>query len=139
MIVFEQTMIGCCGLDCSACSAAYGDSPCRGCGGPEKYKPEFCRSICGIKVCEKRINDQYRFCYECPEYPCEITCAHDQRCQAEYISRESPFENLKRIQEVGVEKFLHEERDRWTCVECGGVIRSQDGICSGCGRNYSFD
>ena len=137
--MFEQTMIGCCGLDCSACSTAYGDSPCRGCGGPEKYKPEFCRSICGIKVCEKRINDQYRFCYECPEYPCEITCAHDQRCQAEYISRESPFENLKRIQEVGVEKFLHEERDRWTCVECGGVIRSQDGICSGCGRNYSFD
>lgn len=137
--MFEQTMIGCCGLDCSACSAAHCDSPCRGCGGLDKYKPEFCRSICGIKVCEKRINDQYRFCYECPEYPCEITCAHDQRCQAEYISRESPFENLKRIQEVGVEKFLHEERDRWTCVECGGVIRSQDGICSGCGRNYSFD
>lgn len=136
--MFEKTMIGCCGLDCSACGAAHGENPCRGCAGPDECKPEFCRAICGIKLCEKRINNKYRFCYECPDYPCEITYEHDLRCRMEYASGESPFENLKKIRKVGVERFLHEERAKWTCVECGGVIRSQDGVCSGCGRQYTF-
>lgn len=136
--MFDETMIGCCGLDCSACSSAQGSCTCHGCGGPDEYKPEFCRSVCAIKVCEKRIKNNYRFCYECPDYPCEITYAHDHRCRASYTSQESPFDNLKRIQEIGVKHFLHEERARWTCVECGGVICAQDGVCGGCGRKYTF-
>lgn len=136
--MFGEYMIACCGLNCSACSAAHGENPCRGCGSPDGCKPEFCRAICGIKLCEKRIRNKYRFCDECPDYPCEVTKANDHRCRTEYASGESPFENLKKIRKYGLDEFLHEERAKWTCVECGGIIRAQDGVCTGCGRQYTF-
>lgn len=136
--MFGEHMIACCGLNCSACEAAHGENPCRGCGSSEGCKPEFCRAICGIKLCEKRIKNNYRYCDECPDYPCAVTKANDYRCRTEFASGESPLENLKKLRELGVERFLHEERARWTCVECGGVIRAQDGVCTGCGRTYTF-
>lgn len=136
--MYKESMIGYCGLNCVACVAAHGENPCSGCASPDGCKPEFCRSVCGIKLCSKRIRNNYRFCYECPDYPCEVSRACDQRCRAEYASGESPLDNLKKVRELGMERFLQEERERWTCVECGGVIRAQDGICGGCGRKYTF-
>ena len=45
--------------------------------------------------------------------------------------------NLAFIGENGIEKFLQREKVRWTCSDCGGVISVHDGLCYGCGKNYT--
>ncbi len=34
----------------------------------------------------------------------------------------SPIENLRSIQANGVRQFLKNEKERWKCPNCGGVI-----------------
>ena len=41
------------------------------------------------------------------------------------------------IEENGIEKFLQREKVRWTCSDCGGCISVHDGVCYGCGKNYT--
>ena len=44
--------------------------PCDGCLNTDKGKPEHCRK-CKIKNC---INNRgLTYCFECPDYPCELT------------------------------------------------------------------
>jgi DNA-directed RNA polymerase subunit RPC12/RpoP len=35
---------------------------------------------------------------------------------------------------VGIEQFLWEEKQKWACARCGGVISIHDRVCSTCGR-----
>jgi hypothetical protein len=35
---------------------------------------------------------------------------------------------------VGAEQYLLEEKQKWTCTQCGGVISLHDRLCSECGR-----
>jgi len=50
---------------------------------------------------------------------------------------ESLMGNLAFIRENGIEKFLQREKERWTCSDCGRIISVHDGICYGCGKNYT--
>ena len=70
--MFTSEMIAPCGLDCSLCGFAHAkEKPCLGCNAPGDTKPAFCASWCRIVPCEKRRKNGYRFCDECPDYPCE--------------------------------------------------------------------
>jgi len=42
------------------------------------------------------------------------------------------LENLKKIEKLGVELFLKDERAKWTCPECGGTICVHKGYCFAC-------
>ena len=42
-------------------------------------------------------------------------------------------ENLKRIEEIGLEKWLQEQKELYTCPECGGEICLHDNECYDCG------
>ena len=44
--------------------------------------------------------------------------------------------NLQDIRELGMDQFLENEREQWTCGECGHVVAVHTGICSGCGKQY---
>ncbi len=47
-------------------------------------------------------------------------------------------EKYRQLQAAPIgKKFLEREKDRWTCSHCGGVISMHDGICCGCGKNYT--
>lgn len=133
--LFTEKMIAPCGLDCSLCSRAHKkQDACPGCLGPDENKPDFCSTRCDIIRCRQRTSHCYRFCDECPEFPCKHSQERESRYQSQYALKESPLTNLRIIREEGMEVFLREERKRWTCRECGGVISVHDGICSGCGN-----
>ena len=135
--MFTAEMIAPCGLDCSICGRAHADTnPCPGCKGPDENKPSFCSERCGIVLCEKRKENRYTFCDECPDYPCGDVMEKENRYTSRYPLYESPLKNLREIREKGLEAFLERERKAWTCKECGGVISVHTGVCCGCGKQY---
>ena len=130
-------MIAPCGLNCSLCKRALSETnPCPGCRGPKENKPEFCSDQCGIILCRKRIENGYRFCDECPDYPCADVTEKETRYTSRYPLYESPAQNLREIRENGMEKFLEKEREERVCGECGHIVSVHTGICSGCGKQY---
>ena len=132
--MFTAEMIAPCGLDCSICSQALKkNAPCPGCNGPDENKPEFCARRCGIILCQKRKENGYRFCDECPDFPCADVMEKETRYTSQYPRKESVLENLRMIREMGMESFLEEERKHWSCPECGSTVNVHTGICSGCG------
>lgn len=131
--VFTAEMIAPCGLDCSICSQALRkENPCPGCNGPDENKPDYCAQVCGIMRCDRRKENGYRFCDECPEYPCDDVMEKENRYMSEYPLTESPLENLRMIREAGMDAFLEKQRRRWTCNICGSPINVHNGKCSGC-------
>ncbi len=130
-------MIAPCGLDCAICKRALAETdPCPGCLGPDEHKPEFCAKRCGIILCGKRRENGYRFCDECPDYPCGDVLEKENRYTSAYPLYESPKKNLQAIREKGMEAFIADERNQWTCGECGHVVSVHTGVCSGCGKQY---
>lgn len=137
-VMFTAEMIAPCGLDCSICSMALKENdPCPGCNGPDQNKPDFCAHRCGIILCRQRIEQGYRFCDACPDYPCANVMEKENRYTSQYPLRESPLENLKMIREEGMDAFLKQERERWTCRKCGSPVSVHTGICSGCHQPHS--
>ena len=130
-------MIAPCGLNCSLCGRALAETdPCPGCNGPDENKPEFCRARCGIILCRKRRENGYVYCDECPDYPCEDVLEKENRYTSQYPLYESPGRNLRDIRALGMDRFLKNEREKWTCRECGQIIAVHTGVCSGCGKQY---
>ncbi len=135
--IISANMIAPCGLDCAVCKRALtGTDPCPGCLGPDENKPEFCRERCGIILCGKRAENSWKYCDECPDYPCADVMEKENRYTSKYPLYESPGENLRGIRGLGMEKFLENEREKFTCKECGHVVSVHTGVCSGCGRQY---
>ena len=133
--MFTEAMIAPCGLDCSLCSRAHGkEDPCPGCNGDDDKKPPFCSEWCGIIQCQKRKDEGYTYCDECPDFPCEHVQERESRYTTQYPLRESPIENLRLIRELGMEAFLEQERQQWTCPSCQGPISVHTGACGSCGR-----
>ena len=130
-------MLAPCGLDCSLCKRALAETnPCPGCHGPDENKPEFCANRCGIVLCRKRKENGYEYCDECPDYPCADVTEKETRYTSKYPLYESPGKNLRDFRELGMERFLEQEREQWTCSECGHIVSVHTGLCSGCGRQY---
>jgi len=46
----------------------------------------------------------------------------------------SLIENALRLETIGARQFMIEEREKWTCPACGGVISLHDRVCSECGK-----
>ena len=135
--LFTAEMIAPCGLDCSLCKRALAEKdPCAGCHGPDENKPPFCSGQCGIILCEKRKQNGYVYCDECPDYPCADVTEKETRYTSKYPLYESPAKNLREIRALGLEKFLEKEKEQWTCGECGGAVAVHTGVCSGCGKQY---
>lgn len=42
------------------------------------------------------------------------------------------MDNSKFVREQGLEKFMKEQKERYTCQKCGGVISIHDRECSEC-------
>jgi predicted amidophosphoribosyltransferase len=47
--------------------------------------------------------------------------------------------NAVRIRAIGIDRFLGEEREKWTCAECGGVISLHERACSECGKELVIE
>jgi hypothetical protein len=135
-IVFNETLIAPCGMNCGVCSSylAYKHDAktkglkipyCTGCR-PRNKQCAFLKKKCNLLL-EGRV----KYCYECGNFPCRNLYHIDKRYQTLY--RMSMIENLEYINKNSISQFLQKEVKKWECPNCGGIISCHNGICFNCG------
>ena len=123
-------MLAPCGMNCAVCYAHLRKKKtCLGCRGQEESQPQYCRR-CKIRECA--ISRGIDFCSECLSFPCPPVRQMDKRYRLRY--RVHLIENGIRIKTISARRFLLEEKQKWTCLHCGGVISLHDRVCSECGK-----
>jgi hypothetical protein len=128
---FGVEMIAPCGMDCELCMAHMRQrKPCAGCNGDDATKPGHC-VVCAIKHCQEPKVGGTGLCFECARFPCRRLRDMDKRYRAKYGM--SMVENLERIRDVGLVAFAEQERERWKCPLCGGVVCVHLAQCIHCG------
>lgn len=117
-----------CGMNCKVCyKHCYHKNPCTGCLNSDKGKPEHCR-MCKIKDC---VNlKEITYCYECLEYPCKLIKNLEKSYNKRY--RASLIENSILVKEHGLKVFMKEQKEKYTCLKCQGIISIHDRECSEC-------
>jgi hypothetical protein len=130
---FEAQMIAQCGINCKNCVAFFGYTmsgsrkkhPCVGC----RTRPSLCAFIkkgCKALADKKPVD----FCFECSHFPCEKLAKLEATYNRKYGL--SLIENLTYIKENGMNAFLEQEKQKWTCPTCGGVICVHTKRCYSC-------
>jgi len=85
---------------------------------------------------------QLQFCNQCPDYPCKVyrnklTDSHPG--DSRFVYRHELPAMLARLAEIGVERWIVEQQDKWCCPECGGVISFYKYTCAKCGHKQLLD
>ena len=126
-----QDLIATCGMNCGLCIGLLRKkNPCGGCfKKDDKNKPQACRS-CAIVNCKRLAEAESAFCYDCDKYPCARLKKLDSRYRTKYGM--SMIDNLNFIKENGMERFLENEQNRWTCKECNSGVSVHRKHCLNC-------
>ncbi len=136
MILLNKTLLIAPGMNCCICRAYLRTkNKCPGCR-IEVNKP-VTRVICKIKTCEVLTKNELIFCFEREDFPCNNLKHLDKRYRTRYSM--STIENLENIKKFGIKNFLRNEKIRWTCTECGGIICVHKGNCYNCGRKFELE
>lgn len=131
----KENLIAPCGMNCGLCIAYQSQLH-------DLKKQGFHRQYCpgciprgknclhmGDK-CEQLRDGSVRFCFECTDFPCQRLKMLDKRYRTKYHM--SMIENLRSIQENGIDTFMSEQKKRWKCEKCGGEICCHNGLCLAC-------
>lgn len=130
---FDAKLVSQCGINCGACVAFFGYTmagkerlhPCLGCR-TRKSLCAFIKKGCK-RIAEKKPVD---YCFDCSDFACENLAKIDYVYRTKYEM--SLIENLKFIKEKGMDAFLENEKQKWTCPKCGGVICIHTKRCYRC-------
>lgn len=124
-------LIAACGMNCGLCIGFLREKkPCGGCfKKDDENKPKVCRS-CTIVNCESLAETESGFCYDCDKYPCTRLKRLDKRYRTNYGM--SMIDNLNFIKKNGMERFLENEQNRWTCRECNSGVSVHRNYCLNC-------
>ncbi|MBT8352346.1 MAG: DUF3795 domain-containing protein [Deltaproteobacteria bacterium] len=119
-----------CGMNCRLCHAyTRVKNACPGCRGDDRLKPKT-RWACKIKTCETYRKGKIKYCYQCDSYPCSRLKALDKRYKTKYEM--SMIDNLNNINKSGIRQFIRNEKKRWRCPGCGGLICVHKPACIYC-------
>jgi hypothetical protein len=129
---FDAKLFAHCGINCRTCVGFFGyklngerQTPCGGCPTREKTCTFF------KKHCENQANrEKIEYCFECSDFPCEELKKIDKYYSQKYAV--SIIENFTYIKSKGMEKFLKNEKEKWKCPVCGGVICVHTKRCYTC-------
>jgi ribosomal protein L37E len=89
---------------------------------------------CAIRICAANKQNDSR-CSDCEELPCyRITNLINM---GHYLHRKEYLPNLEKIREMGVQKWIKYEEERWRCRRCGLPMSWYDAECAGCGEPRS--
>ncbi len=132
---FNQALVAPCGMNCNICSGylAYSRNiprqrgkitHCIGC----RPRNKRCAYIKGH--CEKLLKNSIDFCFECADFPCQRLKTLDKRYRTNYSM--SMIENLNEIKRNGINNFLKNQRGKYTCPKCEGVIYIHNKKCYDC-------
>lgn len=129
----NASLIAPCGLNCALCYKFLTEKKnhCTGCLNGDENKALYCLN-CKIKNClqysgETKIN----YCYECKDFPCKRLKQLDKRYRTKYGT--SIIGNLKIIQKCGMDSFIQDERIKWKCLNCSGILSIHIAECIFCG------
>lgn len=130
----NERMFAPCGMNCTVCyKHCYNNKkPCEGCLQSDDGKPEHCRK-CKIKDCVK--GKALKYCFECGEYPCKRLKYLDKSYRTRYGA--SLQENSLFVKENGLAEFMEQQKKKYTCPECGGIISIHDRECSECEKGFA--
>jgi hypothetical protein len=131
----KEELIAPCGMNCGLCisylamkndlnSKGLKRVYCKGC------LPRGKNCVHMGDQCQVLREGLVRFCFECKGFPCKRLKALDKRYRTKYHM--SMLENLRFIQEHGVESFLEKEAAMWKCPDCGNPICCHIGLCLNC-------
>lgn len=121
-------MLAPCGMNCMVCyKHCYSKRPCSGCFNSDIDKPEHCRK-CKIKDCVVEMG--FTCCYECSTYPCKQIIRLEKSYNMRY--KTSLIENSMFVKEYGLAEFMEQQKKKYTCPDCGGIISIHDRECSEC-------
>ena len=128
----ETLLIAPCGMNCGICYAYLRkERKCPGCHGETTSMAVSCVK-CIIRNCVTIKNSKSGFCFECNKYPCLRLKQLDKRYRTKY--KMSMLENLENVKAIGVSAFYENEKKRWRCAKCGGVICVHKSYCFSCGE-----
>jgi len=133
-IKIKTEMIAPCGMNCAICMGHLlrEKNKCPGCRGGDINKPASCIK-CVILNCDLLKTKNLKYCSpKCEKFPCTRLKNLDKRYRTKYSM--SMIENLDNIERWGIRAFIKNEKKRWACSECGGVICVHRGYCSSCGK-----
>ncbi len=127
-------LIAPCGMNCRLCMAYVRDKKaCPGCRGDDSLKSKYCVT-CKIKTCEQIAEGKSKYCFSCNNYPCARLKQLDKRYRTKYGM--SMVDNLQIIKEFGVRHFIRNEKEKWTCPNCGEIICVHKPICLSCEHKW---
>jgi hypothetical protein len=135
-ITIQPDLIAPCGMNCALCWAYQAQQhDLQKKGIHRKYCPgciprgEHCLHM--SKVCETVGKGRVRFCFECPDFPCDRLKYLDKRYRTKFHM--SMIANLRFIQANGLEAFLKDQEEKWACEKCGEhLVCCHNGLCLYC-------
>ena len=138
--MMENDLAAPCGVYCGACrqyllrkqDLENKRGHIRGCKGC-RPRNKMCAGI--KRDCQALTIKELEFCFECVNFPCYNLTRLDTKYRDKYST--SIINNLLRIQEIGVEKWLKEQQKLYTCNECGGEICVHNAACYVCGMKFN--
>jgi hypothetical protein len=121
-----------CGVYCGACPSF--ERSCLGCRSENREQKRSSKWGCRIRQC--CFGKGLDFCNQCEDYPCKpwlrkLPDSHPG--DARFAYRHEVGDNLQRLKEMGVDGWLEEQKRKWQCPRCGGVVRFYHYRCSDCG------
>ncbi len=130
----DRELVAPCGMNCRYCEAhllqmrGKTKNRYRGCAGcrPRNKNCAFIK-----KRCEKLHKQEIDFCYECEVFPCDNLVKLEERYQKRGWDC-SFIGNNERIREIGLDAFIEEQKQHFTCPKCGGDICIHSGKCFDC-------
>lgn len=102
------------------------DIRCNGC--KTEVKSVYCQN-CDIRKCAE--SKGIEFCFECDEFPCEML----QNFVRDFAHHRPALINLKSIKQNGLDQWLTDQKDRWSCPNCGTPFTWYDSTCRNCGES----
>ncbi len=130
----RTTLIAPCGMNCHLCSAYSREKKaCPGCRGDDSVKSITCVS-CKIKNCKILGQGKASYCFRCDSFPCDRLKHLDKRYRTKYGM--SMIDNLMHIKKFGIQHFIRNEKERWTCPECSQLLCVHKPQCLSCGHTW---
>ena len=126
-----ENMFAPCGMNCMVCykhcTVCKSVRPCAGCLNGDEGKPRHCRACACCR--EKGL----RYCLECTAFPCRRLNRLEKSYRTRYDA--SLLSNSRAVLTRGLAVFLENERQKYTCSVCGGIVSLHDGVCGTCGAS----
>jgi hypothetical protein len=124
-----------CGVMCDICLAYQRKkNKCVGCLN-KGNKPYHC-TVCSIKSCEEKKDNEEILCYECRKFPCRRIKDLEKRYRLKYGV--SLIQNLNSIKEIGLDQFIENEKEKWKCTNCGQLLCVHSEFCLNCENKNGY-